>query len=189
MTMVRIVASGDFGWTVADHLGILLRYVERPVQVAREPMSTPPERFMAGCAFGIRAAWRDMGTEFETFAKAARSAGVPWLPIALGHPNIRIGPAVVPGAAPCHACYLARARQHDTSPNATLEQALTADTQLGVRGFPPHLSMLAAGLALSLIRGAEAGRTGRLMTINSRTGEVGSWRVVPCQDCPECDER
>ncbi|WP_193318492.1 TOMM precursor leader peptide-binding protein [Nonomuraea phyllanthi] len=188
-TQVRIVAGGAFGRAVAHHLRALLAYARRPVEVAREPMRVPPGRFVAGGAFAVRAAWRDVGAEFEAFATAAGQARVPWLPVAMGHPYLRVGPAVVPGVSPCHACYLTRARQHGTSADPALEEAMTADDKLGVRGFPPHLSMLAAGLALSLIRDAEAGRAGRIMTIDTRTDEVNSWRVVPCHGCPGCDER
>ncbi|MEV0390008.1 TOMM precursor leader peptide-binding protein [Nonomuraea sp. NPDC050643] len=187
---VRIVTSGDFGSSVADHLRALLTPVGGPVRIAREPVSHPPA-FLAGAGLCVRAAWRDVRAEFEAFASAARSARVPWLPVTLRHPYIRIGPAVVFGLGPCHGCYLTRAGQHDQAADAVtagIEQALTADPHLGVRGIPPHQSMLAAGLALSLAREMEGGRTGTLMTIDCRTDEVASWRVVPAEGCPDCDE-
>jgi hypothetical protein len=187
-TGVGVVASGDFGWAVAGAVRALLTRTSRPVRIAREPMALPSGCFIEG-GFGIRAAWRDVHSEFESFASAARSVRVPWLPVALDHPYVRIGPAVIPDGAPCHLCYLARVRQHGSPLDAEIQQAQDADAQLGVRGFPPHLAMLAAGLALPMMHAAEAGRGGMLVTINSHTDEVSTWRVVPCHDCPGCAGR
>ncbi|WP_214324510.1 TOMM precursor leader peptide-binding protein [Nonomuraea sediminis] len=165
---IWISPSGDFGHSFAEQLRALLAGTGRTVRVAGEP----------GPGFAVRAAWRDVPAEFEAFAATART---PWLAVAQAHPYLRVGPAVVPGIAPCHECYLTRVRQH--GPADGVEAALAAHPEVGVGGFAPHQVMMAAGMALALIDTAEAGT---LVTIDCRTDEVVSWRVVPAHACRGC---
>ncbi|MFC4531076.1 TOMM precursor leader peptide-binding protein [Sphaerisporangium dianthi] len=176
---VRIVADGDFGVVVAEHLRSLLAMAGRPARVAREPAL----EFAAGGGFGVRASWRDLPVEFEAFAEAARPA--PWLPIAMASPYIRVGPVFVHGRAPCHTCYRSRVRQHESLVEEEIRGRLAVNPRLGVRGFSPHHCMIAAGLALALMDGGEHGA---VAAVDCRTDEVTPWRVVPAERCPGCDE-
>jgi hypothetical protein len=169
---VRIVACGDFGTSVATHLRSLLA-----LPGGRERMVSRSDG-----RIGVRASWRDVPAEFEAFG--AGHPG-PWLPVALAHPYIRVGPLFVPGHAPCHTCFLTRVRQHENAVDAEISQRLAEDSSLGVRGFLPHQSMIAAGLALALMRGEERGL---VTVIDCRTDEMTSWHVVPAEQCPGCDD-
>lgn len=169
-TEVRVAADGDFGAAVAEDLRHLVASATEPVRAAWPRVD-------------VRASWRDVPDEFAAFGAAARPA--PWLPVAVAHPYIRVGPLFVPGRAPCHSCFRARARQHEDPVEEEIRWRLAADPALGVRGFPPHQSMLAAGLALALLRGEERGT---VTVIDCRTDEVATWRVVPAEQCPGCDD-
>ncbi|HEY3684169.1 MAG TPA: TOMM precursor leader peptide-binding protein [Streptosporangiaceae bacterium] len=162
---VRIVADGEFGECVAGHLRALLASGAAP----------------ASGRIRVRASWRDVPAEFAAFGAATGSA--PWLPIALGHPYIRVGPLFVTGRAPCPACYATRVRQHGNPVDEEVGRRLADDPRLGVRGFLPHQSMIAAGLAVDLMRDEEAGR---VAVVDCRTDEVASWHLVPAEACPGC---
>ncbi|GGL05253.1 TOMM precursor leader peptide-binding protein [Sphaerisporangium melleum] len=176
---LRIVADGDFGTSVAGHLRTLVAAAGGRARVAHDPVPG----FAAGGRFGVRASWRDLPAEFAAFGRAAHP--VPWLPIAPAPPYIRVGPVFVPGRPPCHTCYLARLRQHESPADEEIRLRLAADPHLGVRGFPPHQAMMAAGLALALLTG---GDRGTVAVIDCRTDEVTRWRVVPADRCPGCGD-
>ncbi|MCO5991791.1 TOMM precursor leader peptide-binding protein [Actinoallomurus rhizosphaericola] len=169
-TDVRITADGDFGAAFAEHLRGLLASAGGPVRAG-----TP--------RIDVRASWRDVPSEFAAFGAAERPA--PWLPVAVAHPYIRVGPLFVSGRAPCHTCFRARTRQHEDPVEEEIRQRLAADPGLGVRGFLPHQSMIAAGLALALLQGEERGT---VAVIDCRTDEVATWRVTPAEQCPGCDD-
>jgi bacteriocin biosynthesis cyclodehydratase domain-containing protein len=187
---IQILADGRFGDAVAGGLVRLLTMSGRTARVVSE---RPRElsSFLAADGLAIYASWRDVAAEFEEFADAAKTAQRPWLPVAFSHPHIRVGPAVVPGLAPCYACYSIRVRQHSwvsgLGRDADLEQALNGDRQLGVEGFPPHVAAMAAGLTLAML-GAAAGQAqvGQVGLIDCDTDSIRLWQVVPVDACPVC---
>jgi bacteriocin biosynthesis cyclodehydratase domain-containing protein len=191
--MVRIVAEGLFGGEVAEHLSTLLHGDGRTAQVAHGPLGARLADFMTGGAACVRISWRDIGDEFDEFADAATAAGRPFLPVAFAHPYVRVGPAVVPGLAPCHACYSARVRQfadEGDSVNDECEQALSRDARLGVTGYPPHVAAMAAGLALAMLGPVDDAcaqvRVGQLARIDCGTDVIRTWRVTPVHGCLAC---
>jgi bacteriocin biosynthesis cyclodehydratase domain-containing protein len=198
---VRIVADGPFGSAVADQLSDLLAIAGCTARVARTPLDGPATGFMSGGDFSIRASWRDVRAELDEFAAAAAASGRPWLPVTSAHPYVRIGPAVVPGLAPCYACYSARVRQHADAAGTLgslgglglgdqLQDAFTQLSELGVTGHPPHVAAVAAGLALIMLRAACGGdapaTAGRVALIDCDTDAIRWWQVIPAHGCPEC---
>jgi bacteriocin biosynthesis cyclodehydratase domain-containing protein len=188
---IRIVAHGSFGGDVAEQLTALSGSDERAVQVAGVPSGGGLRPFLAGGKLGILASFRDVASDLDAFAAAAASAGVAWLPVALSLRHARVGPLVVPGAAPCHACYSARLAQHGQADGTTgvdLADAFEQDEALGVEGYPPHIAAIAAGLALTLARSpACGGLASRLFLIDLASDAVASWTVIGVHGCPECD--
>ena len=187
---IRILADGRFGDAVAGEIVRLLTMSGHSAWVVSE---RPRElgSFLEAGGPAIYASWRDAAAEFQEFAAAARTAQRPWLPVAFSHPHVRVGPAVVPGLAPCYACFSVRARQHSWASglrrDEDLEQALNGDRQLGVEGFPPHVAAMAAGLTLAML-GAAAGQAqvGQVGLIDCDTDSIRLWQVVPVDACPVC---
>lgn len=187
---VQILADGRFGDAVARDLVRLLAMSGRTARVVSE---RPRQlgSFVAAGELAVYASWRDVAAEFEEFSEAARTARRPWLPVAFAHPHVRVGPAVVPGLAPCYACYSIRVRQHSWAAgrdrDADVEQALNGDSRLGVEGFPPHIAAMAAGLGLAML-GAVTGRArvGQVGLIDCDTDMIRRWRVVAADACPGC---
>lgn len=176
-----LTADGSFGEDVARRLVGLLALDGRMAKIGSEAA-------IGSAGFVVRASWRDVETEWDLFAAEAANAGVPWLPVAFDGTRVRVGPAVIPGRAPCYACYRVRVRQHDVA-SPEVDSALLADPAVGVREYPPHVAVMAAGLALVLLRAVADGArsTGQLCMIDCDTDGLDWWHVVPAHACPECD--
>lgn len=188
---IRILAHGPFGHAVAEHLVGLSGRDERAVRVTDERSGPGLAPFLAGGDLGILASFRDVASDLEAFAAAAAAASVAWLPIALSLRQVRVGPLVVPGTAPCGACYSARLAQHGQAAgtaSADLEHALEQDDTLGVEGYQPHLVAIAAGLAFTLARWpASDSVASPLFLIDVASDAVASWQVTGVHGCQGCD--
>ncbi len=152
---IRILAHGSFGNAVAEHLTAASGPGECAVQVAGTSAGHGLCHFLSGGELGIMASSRDAPADLDAFAAAAAATGVTWLPVALGRRQARVGPVVVPGAAPCPACYSVRLAQHGQAARTVgedVEHAFDQDEAPGVEGYPPHIAAIAAGLALMLAR-------------------------------------
>jgi bacteriocin biosynthesis cyclodehydratase domain-containing protein len=184
---VSIVADGGFGRALAGTVRALLGGGRCSVSPPGEGLGA----FFAEAGFAMRASWRDVRSEFEAFAAAADAARVPWLAVAAGPGHIRVGPVVVSGAAPCHACFLRRVRQHEADGRAEeIQRAYEARRGLGVNGYAPHHVALAAGQALSLCGQASGPGTlvvGEVRFIDCQTDEVARLEIAPAQGCGTCD--
>lgn len=188
---VRIAADGDLGLAVGEAILELLTAQEVHAAICPVPTVDALADWLAGASFGVRVSWRDVGLEFESFARAATLARLPWLAVAFAHPYVRIGPAICAGVAPCHACYMSRRRQHDQDMrSAQLERAYAKDSSLGVSGYLPHLAMMAAGQALALsgdaVHGSGPPVTGEVRLLDCRSDEIERSRVVPVHRCQGC---
>ena len=187
-----VIADGEFGLRVARVIVRLLAAEGRTALVAADGDGHGRAEILATASFAIRASWRDVRQEFESFAEAAAQSRVSWLPVAIAHPYVRVGPAIVPGTPPCYACYSRRAGQHQRDPRSEqVEAGYARDTALGVSGHPPHLAALVAGQALALVSTGQAhdetGRRGEVRMVDSRTDHVESCVAVPANGCPACD--
>lgn len=196
MRHIRIVADGPFGRAVSDQLEVLIGLAGGKVRVAHEPLGSDLASYLAGADYCVRASWRDASGEFNDFATAAQAASRPWLPVAFGHPHVRIGPVVVPGRPPCYTCFTTRALQHkDEAVSAIQEPARSPATgrRLGVSGYPPHVASISAGLALAMLGGAsgdaESIRTGQVTLVDCITDVIRSCPVAAAYRCPACGSR
>lgn len=191
--ITQIIATGQFGRDVADHLVALLSASGETARAARDPGGPRLPGLLAGCDRAVFAAWREVRTELDELATAAAHACRPWLPVVFSHSQVRVGPVFAPDAGPCHVCFHVRSRQHsDVDPAVTdeLDRQQTRDPGLGVTGYPPHLAALAAGQAVGLLRAASGAgrqaRAGRLVMISCLTDAVRVRRLVPQHGCPHC---
>jgi bacteriocin biosynthesis cyclodehydratase domain-containing protein len=191
---VQIIADGPFGRATADCLSGLLAIAGHRAGVGHTPLGERLAGFITDGDFCVRASWRDVRSEFDEFATATCLAQRPWIPVALAHPHVRVGPMVVPGVAPCYFCYAARSRQHGGAAATLkdeLDRAATRDPMLAVTGYPPHAAAIAAGLAMVMLRTARGGnwpgRVGQVTLIDYNTDAIGSWQVTPVHNCAGCD--
>ena len=135
----------------------------------------------------VLALWRPEPGLCEAADELAFRHRVPWLPVVMEHPVIRVGPVVRPPVGPCFGCYARRRAQHDGQPWATaaLRAAYDRDQACGARGYLPHHARLAAAVAHTMLHpGAVPLDT--VSTIRLVTGGLSAGRVVACHGCARC---
>lgn len=142
----------------------------------------------------VVALWRPEPLLCEKADELAHRHGVPWLPVTMEHPVIRIGPLVWPRRGPCFRCYRARREQHDVQPAATaaLLQAYRDDSSAGPGGYLPHQANMAAALARQMLGyladGDGQGKVaaGQVISLRLLGGGMSASRVIACHDCRRC---
>jgi bacteriocin biosynthesis cyclodehydratase domain-containing protein len=117
---------------------------------------------------------------------------VPWLPVVMEHPVIRVGPVICPPGGPCFCCFAGRRAQHDREPwvTASLDTAYASDGDWGPRGYLPHHARMAAALVHSMLErlaSHDSGvAAGEVATIHLLAGAVSTSRVVARHGCDRC---
>jgi bacteriocin biosynthesis cyclodehydratase domain-containing protein len=187
VSVLDIVAVGPFGEEVARRLARITSPVQ--IQCVHASGDLDEDRLSGGPV--IVAAWRPVPSlcmRIEALASAHRFA---WLPVVCMHPQLYVGPLVIPGQQACYSCFSVRMLQHTDAP-AELELlywAYDENPDLGPRGYLPASAGLAAALALdALDRLARAPSTaaGRVLRLNLVTTEAHVATIVGCDDCPQC---
>jgi bacteriocin biosynthesis cyclodehydratase domain-containing protein len=182
---VHLIAAGPFGVAVAERLSAALAST---AMTHADPtgrfwsQTWPPARMHVLCA------WRAMPWLAARLDELAFAWGTPWLPVVCEHPELRVGPLVVPGAGPCYGCFRRRLAQHLPSEQLTshLHRTLDADSAAGPRGFMPFHALLAAAAARSVLAQDEPGR---VLALNLVTRKSGSGHVVGVHGCERCGGR
>jgi bacteriocin biosynthesis cyclodehydratase domain-containing protein len=155
-----------------------------------------PAAFSSGVSTVVLALWRPCPQLCEMADELSFRYLVPWLPVIMEHPVIRIGPLVLPPNGPCFSCYTRRRAQHDLQQWATavLQQAYDHDQGCGPRGYLPHHARMAAALAhraLDALVTAEPQReatqeAGEITTIRLVWGDLRVSHLTACHDCDRC---
>jgi bacteriocin biosynthesis cyclodehydratase domain-containing protein len=177
---VHLIGFGAFGEAVADQLADNLNHTVRfPVERLADAVSSRPERL-------IVALWRPAPSLCEAIDALCFEHRLPWLPIIMEHPVIRVGPDVSPGRGPCFRCYRWRRTQHDVQAESTeaLYRAYDVDPTCGPAGFLPHHARLSAALAGAAL---DFGLPGDVSTIGPVTGQVSTYHVLACHACDRCE--
>lgn len=188
---LHILAIGSFGAAVADRLEPDLpgARIARRGDDRSQPMHWPPARMH------VLVAWRETPALAERLDQAAHQWRVPWLPVVLEHPRLRVGPLVVPGRGPCHRCFRDRSAQHDPRPEVTraLHAHLDASPEDGPLGYLPAHASIAAGLTRELLERVERGEVtsdaGVVRWIDLLSGRPGRANVVAVHGCSRCGLR
>lgn len=186
---IRIVTDGGFGVATAKELTALLG----PEAVRTLGWHELTAAALRGADFAFFCSWRDVPADLGTFAGLAGNE-CPWLPIVHSHPYVRIGPLAAAGKAPCHRCYHVRLAQHGHLRDAgrkELADLLGSRPDLGIDGYPPHITMLAAGIGLGIMAswattGSRPGVADEVTLVNTVTDVVRQWKVVPVDGCTGC---
>ena len=181
-----VTPVGPFGYAVAERLRDLCTDVEvagAPGTFVRPRMPEP--------RLNLLVAWRRVPPAEREFDEEAFRTGQPWLPVTLDHPVLEIGPVVVPGTGPCHACYRGRMAQHDPARafRATVDAHYDENPSAGPDGYLPSTALLAAAAVADVIdrlRTDPAGEAGRIRQIDVPTQGMWSGRVVGVHGCPRC---
>ena len=176
--VLGVCGLGPFGARVASGLADLLPRAT-VVDSVRAAFDGPPDAV-------ILVSWRPSAAEFDRADELAYAQEVPWLPVTLEHPVLRVGPWVDPPSGPCHSCYRSRTAQHDRqlATSRVLHAAYDNDPTLGHRGFlPGHVRVAASFVALLLRRDPNAGH---VYTIGLTETRVKASSVVPVHGCAHC---
>jgi bacteriocin biosynthesis cyclodehydratase domain-containing protein len=145
---VVIGGVGEFGRRVAGFMSAWLSEARMFT-----PGSDIGAAFSAQADAVVLALWRQEPALCEMADELSFRNLVPWLPVIMEHPVIRIGPLVRPRTGPCYGCYARRKAQHDRQPwiTAALEAGYRRDQDCGPKGYLPHQARMAAALALQAL--------------------------------------
>ena len=157
-----------------------------------------PDAFSSGAGAVVLAMWRPYPQLCQMADELSFRHLVPWLPVVMEHPVIRVGPLVVAPTGPCFGCYMRRRAQHDLQRWATavLQDAYEHDHGCGPLGYLPHHARIAAALAHSALGAAAASgprpepaqQAGEVTTIRLLGGDLRVSQVISCHDCDKCAE-
>jgi bacteriocin biosynthesis cyclodehydratase domain-containing protein len=187
-TSLGVVGIGPFGDRVAAHL------MNTHPGARLVAWSDIQNAFAVGRSAVVVALWRPEPLLCEKADELAHRHGLPWLPVTMEHPVIRIGPLVWPRCGPCFRCYRARREQHDTQPAATaaLLKAYEDDSSAGPGGYLPHQARMAAAIARQMLGCLAVGdgqgevAAGQVTTLRLLGGGMSVSRVIACHDCRRC---
>ncbi len=187
VSVMSIVAVGPFGEEVARRLERLAP----PVQIQRVHAGSELDKDRLTGGLVIVTAWRPVPSLCLQIGALAAEHRFAWLPVVCMHPQLYVGPLVVPGKNACYSCFSVRMFQHAEAP-AELEMLFRAydeNPDLGPRGYLPASTGIAAALTLDARdRLARDPLTvaGRVLTFNLVTAEARVATVVGRDDCPQC---
>jgi bacteriocin biosynthesis cyclodehydratase domain-containing protein len=181
-----VTPVGPFGLAVADRLGDLCADVEiagTPGAVVRPRLPEPQ--------LNLLIAWRRVPRREREFDEQAFRTGRPWLPVTLDHPVLEIGPVVVPGVGPCHACYRTRMSQHDPGRDfrALVDAHYDENPSDGPAGYLPSTALLAASAIADVavrLQTAPEKEAGRVRRLDVPSQAMWSGHVVGVHGCARC---
>jgi bacteriocin biosynthesis cyclodehydratase domain-containing protein len=190
---VHLLAVGALGRDVAERI---TREIDEAVITRVGDRGSPPAAWPVA-RLHVLCAWRHVEGLADQIDECAHAWGVPWLPVVVEHPRLRVGPLVIPGAGPCYRCFRLRLAQHD--PHASVASALVAryerDPWAGPAGHLPGHALLAAASALRAVYELDGATAcaGRVRELNLLTQDTRSASVVGVHGCERCgsgrDER
>lgn len=182
---VHLIAAGPFGVAVAERL-------EAAFDATATTHADASGRFWSqtwpAADVHVLCAWRAMPWLAARLDEVAFAWGVPWLPVVCEHPELRVGPLVVPGRGPCYGCFRRRLAQHRPSERLTAElhRLYDGDAAAGPRGHMPFHALLAAASARAAL---DAGEPGRVVQHNLVTRKSAAGRTVGVHGCERCGGR
>ncbi|MEV2274265.1 TOMM precursor leader peptide-binding protein [Nocardiopsis sp. NPDC049922] len=174
LTDTAVAAVGDFGRAVQRRLVDAGAVPVDPEHVEHvEPRPT------------VLVTWRPEPELGEAFDRISRDRGTPWLPVAVDHPRLVVGPWLDPSDGPCHRCYLGRRSQHDSRSDvrARVLDAYANDDTLGVLGYLPHHVRTAEALVRRELGAPRAGRVAMVDLFGARPAFA---RVAARHGCERC---
>lgn len=182
-----LISAGPFGSRVAALLTAALggpTSTHEPQDVV-EVFRSRPKAVVASLST-LDPAWCDVADA------CAHETGTPWLPVAMDHPYLRVGPWTVPGSGPCFRCYDGRRIQHDHQweSSRVLRAEYGRDPEAGPAGHLPQHARLAAGIAAAALEpgGTTGFPPGRVVSVRLPRQSVTTDRVLAIHGCERCRE-
>jgi bacteriocin biosynthesis cyclodehydratase domain-containing protein len=190
---VILFSSGPFGLRVAGML-----YASLPACRMDDDVEIG-DCFRVGGSAVVAAMWRAAPTLTSNADELSFELKIPWLPIILAHPLLRVGPLVFPGEGPCFRCYSMRCAQHDPHIEDTtaIEAFYSVNMDAGPSGYLPQHARMAAAVAIRMlapvitpdIGGAFPIPPGQAASISLTKNTIAINRVVACHNCDRCRTR
>jgi bacteriocin biosynthesis cyclodehydratase domain-containing protein len=155
--------------------------------------------FTTGGSAVVVALWRAASKVTRAADKLSFEHNIPWLPIIMEHPLLRVGPLVFPGKGPCFRCYSIRRAQHEPhfDSAADIEKFYDENTDAGPQGYLPQHARMAAAMATRMLSAVTAHSPGdafpvppgQVTSISLTSGSIAIERVVACHNCSRCRTR
>jgi len=187
---VALLGRGPFGQRVVDLLSATIP--SRQV----DSLDGLNECFRAGTPAAVVALWRTEPTLTHAADELSFARTIPWLPVIMEHPRMRIGPLVFPGQGPCFRCFSMRRAQHDLQYETTvaLEGAYDGNPRTGPRGYLPQHVRIAAAIAARMLAavisqpapGTFAIPPGLVASVSLIRNTIAIDPVIACHNCDRC---
>lgn len=185
---LTIASTGPFGERISNFLA-----AGRPGCREISAHGSELTNAFADSSMVVLALWRPDQELCESTDALSFQHQVPWLPVIMEHPVIRVGPMIRPPFGPCFGCYARRRLQHDRDSwaSAVLGWAYAADHAWGPGGYLPHHARLAAALTRDVINRPAVRHQGlvadEVTTIRLLTGGFHTRPVIACPGCDRCE--
>ncbi len=185
---IYVIGVGPFGIDVAQRITDDVTGASMLALQAEEPLDSAA---LPTADLYLLATWRPVPRLAAALDSCAALWRVPWLPIILDGPTLRVGPGVAPGSAGCLDCAERRLRQHSGTADVTaaLRTYYLTRPDEGPAGYLPTIATLAAAtgaeLALELLREPSTA-AGRLFQFGTTSQRSSSSQVVGIHGCPRC---
>jgi len=185
---IYVIGVGPFGIDVAQRITDDLAGSSMLALQAEEPLDSAA---LPTANLYLLATWRPVPRLAAALGSCAALWRVPWLPIILDGPTLRVGPGVAPGSAGCLDCAERRLRQHSGTADVTaaLRAHYLTRPDEGPTGYLSTMATLAAAtgaeLALELLSEPSTA-AGRLFQFGTTSQRSSSSQVVGIHGCPRC---
>jgi bacteriocin biosynthesis cyclodehydratase domain-containing protein len=185
---IHIIGVGSWGHQVAYRLSAR---TPMPLVTLLELDSSPVDLDLPAARARVLASSRALPSLASALDDSAYQTQTPWLPVAMDHPHLQIGPAVAPGYGACFDCWQRRLRQHSPAPDvdAALQRYYEDHPAEHPSGHLPPSAELAAAMVLRVIDrlvsdpGSEAGWLRQINLVSRRMTKGRGIGVHGCQKC------
>jgi bacteriocin biosynthesis cyclodehydratase domain-containing protein len=138
----------------------------------------------------ILATWRPVPDLCSALNDYSFERHQPFVPLVMNSQCLSLGPIVMPGVGGCWACWLRRARQHDTWPQeqAALAHFYKANPELGPNGYLEPFALMGAARLAQTIQALDSSTAipGQIWTIDLITRRIVVGTLVGIHGCPRC---
>ncbi|OAJ76157.1 hypothetical protein AYJ08_19960 [Brevibacillus sp. SKDU10] len=189
MKPIHVIAVGTFGTEVANQ--IVSRAPETVVTHMPATYTQLPTHLFPVARIHVLASWRAVSQLSNQMDEYSYRWKIPWLPVVMDHPYLRIGPFVDTSEGACYHCFEKRYLQHSPTPEYidALNSYYDAHPEAGPKGFLRVFASLSAAQVIHLekcYRQESTSISGSLWQINILTSEPLQTQVIGVHGCPRC---
>lgn len=190
MTHVPLEQSVECLYLVRDAFGEQYAEAFRPAASSRVTGSELPDDARLPSAEAIVAVHSGRDEELrDALDRSGFERGVPTVGLELLPTRIVCGPAVIPGATACYACYLRRVEQHQDPARTDRVAEATRDLPEGFGRMHLAIAHGLLTLALAELRIGPEGIGGTVRSFDLVAGTLSTASTVAVDRCPRCGTR